>query len=377
MLLELTSLSREAYHSLISTGNDYVSAVQYLSSELKIRKFYPTLKKFYREPDLKERLIAAFLEAYPGSLKSSVTKRVQNWINETSSPRTREDIYIISFALHLSEEETSYLLAFVSDYGIHYRDPKDLAYAFCLRTQKTYEDAVQFARSLPAPYSQSQTSDPSAPRTQMIQKAFENIQSEEKFLEQYKNNLENFGAFHLKAHDIFSEYYDALCLLTSKTETSPDYDGEDLKELPIETIAETYLSLGIPLGKKRKHLSPVQKMLKDGWPSATTLVNMINKKENVRRKILLLLYIVTQNISDHQYRESDEDYLTAEERLDEHYWILNSILAECGMNALDPRNSYDWLVLYSLYTEPDESMEERMRSIIDICFADYPDALNI
>ena len=109
-------------------------------------------------------------------------------------------------------------------------------------------------------------------------------------------------------------------------------------------------------------------MLKNGWPHTTALSNILNQKENLTRKLLTLLYVVTQNIVDPEYTELDEAYLTPWQRLDEHRWILDSVLDRCGMNTLDPRNAWDWLVLYSLYTEPDEDMDERMQIIIRYLF---------
>ena len=72
---------------------------------------------------------------------------------------------------------------------------------------------------------------------------------------------------------------------------------------------------------------------------------------------------------DGEYRETDEDYLTPRERLDDHWFALNAILTDCGMPQLDPRNATDWLVLYAV-TAYEESMSERMEKVIEHIFAD-------
>ena len=40
------------------------------------------------------------------------------------------------------------------------------------------------------------------------------------------------------------------------------------------------------------------------------------------------------------------------------------------MPALDPRNATDWLIMYALTADGDESMSERMSQVIDHLFAD-------
>ena len=115
----------------------------------------------------------------------------------------------------------------------------------------------------------------------------------------------------------------------------------------------------------------IQKMLKADWPNATSLTNILNHKKDVSRKLLLLLYIVTEGVLNDDYDELDEEYLTDEQRLDEHWWRINLILNECGMNELDPRNAYDWLFLYSLNTNDTIGMNEKMEQVIQFLFPSH------
>lgn len=113
----------------------------------------------------------------------------------------------------------------------------------------------------------------------------------------------------------------------------------------------------------------VQRLIKYNWPNTTALKNIRNRRADVPRKLLLLLYVITENVVDGEYRETDEDYLTPRERLDDHWFALNAILTDCGMPPLDPRNATDWLVLYAV-TAYEESMSERMEKVIEHIFAD-------
>ena len=133
---------------------------------------------------------------------------------------------------------------------------------------------------------------------------------------------------------------------------------------------DSYLSLQMPFGRDRTNYSLVQKLLKRNWPNATTLKNIRSHRRDVPRKLLLLLYLITENVLDDAYDELDESYLSPEELFEEHWWRVNLMLRDCGMPTLDPRNAYDWLVLYSLNSGSgqDEAMAERMEAVIAALF---------
>ena len=67
-------------------------------------------------------------------------------------------------------------------------------------------------------------------------------------------------------------------------------------------------------------------MIKQGWPNATKLKNICARREDVPRKLLLLLYLITENVVDDAYDEMDESYLSPEELFEEHWWRVNLML---------------------------------------------------
>jgi hypothetical protein len=94
------------------------------------------------------------------------------------------------------------------------------------------------------------------------------------------------------------------------------------------------------------------------------------REEDVTRRVLLLLYLITEGGISNEDSDAyllDEDF-TDEERFEEHYWRLNSMLNDCGMGKIDPRNVFDWLILYCLKSSEDEAMSERMQTVLDIIF---------
>ena len=57
----------------------------------------------------------------------------------------------------------------------------------------------------------------------------------------------------------------------------------------------TYLSMRMPSQRKRSHYSLMQKLIKQNWPNTTAIKNIRGHVEDVPRKLLLLLYVVTED----------------------------------------------------------------------------------
>lgn len=362
---DLLTQSSDDQIRLISSGEmtPHMAACYLRDERIPLRNFGELLRDFYPHADLQERLTAAFQDASVSP--ASVSRRVQNWISGSFKPGSREDIFRLAFTLHLTEDQTSILLGFCSDYGIHYRNGRELIYAWFLRRGLSYQEAHDFFLTLPPLTADVPPAQVSSSITHELQKTFGLIQTTQKLRAAYITNLPVLGAFHLRAYRYFQRYLDHLI------RPSPNW-GRGEQDYSLETVMERYLSLHMPSGKNRANYSLTQKLIKRNWPNATALKNIRAQREDVPRKLLLLLYIITENVTDESYTELDEDYLTLEERLDDHWWIINAILLDCGMPPLDPRSAFDWLVLYALTASGDESMSERMEHVIDTLYADIP-----
>ena len=332
-------------------------AAEYLKEgQIVLRTFIDTLLDMYPFPDLQDRLITGFRS--DGDLKS-VGKKVRNWLKGQNQPTNREDIFRIAFALGLSEGQANHLLGICTDYGIHYRDGRDVVYAWFLRTGRTYGEAWDFFAALPEPERRGEApAEAGGQITHEIQAAFQRVQSLEELRTCYIANLDRFGGLHLRAYSYFRKYLDQL------THPVSSLDGEEEPDYSMGAVMDSYFSLQMPSGRDRSGYTAVQKLIKHNWPNTTALKNIRNRKEDVPRKLLLLLYVVTENVIDDSYHELDEDYITMQERLEDHWWTLNAILTDCGMPTLDPRNPTDWLVLYALAAD-EESMSERMEQVIE------------
>lgn len=359
-----TIQSEQEYDRLFSGEMTPAMAAKYLQDGcIVLRNFAETLCQLYPAADIKNRLITAFLEDDSSLNPDSISRKVRNWLSGQNQPTNREDIFHIAFALGLSESGTSLLLGLCTEYGIHYRDGKDVIYAWFLRKGYSYVQARDFFASLPPILQPDQVPEHNSSNlTHELHNIFNRVQTIEELCSCYIANLDNFGTLHMRAWFYFSKYLDQLIHPVSAwgEEEEPDYS--------IETVMTQYFSMQMPSGRDRRGYSVVQKLLKQNWPNATVLKNIRLKKEDVPRKLLLLLYVATENVMDDSYHEMDEEYITIQEKLEDHMWTLNAILTDCGMPVLDVRNAMDWLVLYAI-TAGEEPMSQRMESVIERIFA--------
>ena len=365
----LTQMSDREYQLIASGQLAPNMAAQYLKEErLQLRTFSDVLKEMYRSEDLMLRLIQQFQEDSPETNPKSITKKIQNWMNGKNRPTSREDIFHIAFALRLSIAQVNTLLGICTDYGIHYRETRDVVYSWFLLNQRTYFEAQRFLKTLPPLPVCEQLSfcTQSKNVTQELRDAFLLVRTEQELRTCYLANMQLMGHLHFRAYHHFQKYLDQLihpaCAWGGMKE--PDYS--------IEAVMEQYLSMKMPSTRSRSGFTVIQKLLKQNWPNATVLKNIRLRKEDVPRKLLLLLYVVTENVLDDEYDEMYEDYVTPDQRLEDHWWTLNAILSDCGMPPLDPRNATDWLILYSLAAD-DEPMSQRMEQVIEYMFADRQD----
>ena len=207
----LTHSSAIQYQQISSGEMSPEMAAGYLRDQrIPLRGFADTLREMYPYPDLQFRLTNAFRET-AGAAPPSVTRKVHNWLSGSSRPSDREDIFRIAFTLDLSEGQAGALLGLCTDCGIHYREGRDLVYAWFLRHDLGYQEARAFYLTLPpVPPEEERPETASDAVTQELLEAFLPIQTIEELRERYVENLSRMGTFHLRAYRYFQRYLDYL-----------------------------------------------------------------------------------------------------------------------------------------------------------------------
>ena len=225
-----------------------------------------------------------------------------------------------------------------------------------LRKGFDYLFADRLYRSLPGYNDENDGNGLSASVTYEIYDAFKYAENETEFRQLYTKHLGCFGQLHVRSFRYFEKYYSNLV----KPDSAIDIDE---KKYSVDTLMDKYLKLGIAYGRDRTKYSALQKIIKRNWPNATAIKNIKEHKTDVPRKLLLLLYIVTEN-------NIPDPEISAETSIADHWDTANAILADCGMAPLDPRNAFDWLMLYILSSEPEEAMSDKLEMVIKELYGD-------
>lgn len=313
--------------------------VAFFSSDFEIRTFSDVISRLYTKEDLEERLIEAV-----GS-----DRTVKNWLHDRNLPASRESAFQIAFALGLDEIGANELFLYLFGEGIHYRNETELIYAFALKNNQSYEAAKMTAAAFRDRGKYQEEN--GEPVTNVIRTAFTDVSSGEDLIAFILSHNMDFGRRRNTAYRYFMEMLSYL------------KGGED-DACSVEYITECYLRMGMPENRKTQQYDALQRMIKKYWPGLRSIKAMKNRKEDVSRKTLLLLYIVTGGIEKDDYDEMDEEYTTDADILLAHCRKLRKMMQDCNMRYLDPRNPFDFLVLYSLNAGREGLMSERMEEII-------------
>ena len=334
-------------------------ALRYLTGNLKLRTFTEVLCRYFPEEELKKRLISGLCEIEPQN-RESISRSVRNWLSGKYAPTSREELFKICFALALDEAQASELLSFMTDGGIHIRNTRELIFAYCLRTKKGYGYALELLASLQPPPQEGTTFDH---LTKSLLSAFETVQTDDELKHFYQQHFSAFGELHNTAYLLFMRFWELL------SQPALSYSNVENKYSTVK-IVDGYLRMELPLNKRTSCYSVLQKTIRKFWPNVTNITRMLSREEDVSRRVLLLMYLITEGgvtEKDSQAYLLDED-LTDSERFEEHYWRLNAMLNDCGFSRLDPRNVFDWLVLYCIKSSDDETMNERMQTALHAIF---------
>ncbi len=327
-------------------------AVAFLLNGMRVRSFQEILFQVCGTSDLEKRLVHALCAMLPGVQPASIRRKVRNWYSGKAMPTEREDVFQVCFALNLDPARAGKLLTLLTEQDIHYRNPREMVYAYALRYHLGYgyacHLAAQFAPQKEAPYSGSQE-----PVSQLIHQEFQSVRAEEDLFSFILRHRAQLGTTHNTAYSYFCKM---LTLLTGE-----DLAGEE--QYSMEYVADTYLRLNVPKDKKTGNYSDIQKMVKKYWPGPRSIKAMKSRQEDVNRKTLLLMYLVTGGVWEQDYDELDEAYIQPKEFLETHCQRMNKMLHECGMGPIDPRNVFDYLVLYCLRPEDTLYMSDRMAAL--------------
>lgn len=371
----MTAISYKAFDAATKTGVSAQEAAAMLMDHVEIRKFDDILYQFVPKPDARATLVEGLCADDPSRSRASIDKKVRGWLSGKYQPTAREDLLELCFVLRLNAADADAFLAMAGEEGLHWRDPRELVYAFALRHEMNYLQATALLkRVLP----ETEKADGEAPPdsfTPLIHQEAAEINTEEELKRYLAHTSSRLGSLHNSAYRQLMDFMQVL-------EKPQSYDGSEEARYTTREIVEKYLDKKLPSTRQGKKLDEKHRGILADWPDEITLSRMKNRKIDVTRKVLMLLFLATDGgeASAEDWLDEDWDEEEAEDQAAEadaafrsSYIRMNQMLSSCGYRMLDPRNPFDWVALYCMRVEDEsvsiDGLNERLSHVLDVLFA--------
>lgn len=355
-------LTQLMYRMATSQTLELRQALDHLREDAYVRPVRETLAKYAKRPPddtkaLQTFLVETLLEQSPeGTVRESVERKVRMWMKDSMQSISKSGAIQVSFALGLSVEEANVFLQRACGEGFHSRDPEEIIFLYALKEGLSYPEALVLQTEMEAKgLLRREKSGEQNLLTKFVRQdldALEGIAGLEDFLREYQGRL---GSFHNTAFEMFKGYLDLL----TGAEIDDGLEAED--RLSVREVTDVYLHERlIPriqrAAKKDLEggalvLSALQRDIQQNWPDETALSKMMNRRIDVSRKALILLFLATDGGLDDEGEDEER-----EEVFEDAYSRMNGMLVNCGFAPLDPRCAFDWMVLYCMCVDAEDSL---------------------
>lgn len=390
MQKEMTQLSKSIYNEAASGEMTVQEAIAFLEQQEKIRTLKEKLEKFYQGNNLRRTLVEGLMHNHPNMEKESIERRVRGWLNDSSRSVRKSDAIEICFILKLSVEEADQLVALISEEVLHWRNPDEIVFIFALKQGLDYCEALELNSQM-SKLLEKVKEDKNPPEnsfTPIIRTEISALNTKEELADYLKQAVPRLGRCHNNAYKLFTEMMDIL-EHPRFYETIEQAELFDRERLTIRDILKEYFYESNVLYAKRivreskkkdsklkeeekRVFSAIQEKVSASWPDETALSKMKSRKTDVTRKVLILLFLATDQGMD--MGEDVDDEPTEDEVFEDLYERLNDMLILCGFQTLDPRNPFDWLILYCICVQDMFDVDIRMREIFREMFGQRVEA---
>lgn len=400
--------------------NSVEEAMETLLTYKHFRTLGDVLRSFTPDPDIKKRLVSGLCIWFPDDKPTSIDRKVRNWLNGKTLSISKQDAYIISRILELSLEQADSFLKYAAGEGIHWRNPEDIIWCYSILHHLSHAETwklFQQVESKKSPIShQSQVSTESS-TADVFEKLQPVLYQDEAtlfaFLTKEQNRL---GYLHNTAYSQFTKYMDLLkrgytedgiealfkeMTREEKNKAKIRVDGDIGPHKPdpisVRDILETYFYRNlIPVQVRGKDasenaFSAIQRSIRQNWPDESILSKMESRKIDVSRKVLILLFMATDGCStafSDEYTEDDPftsgycaDFFVEDEYVESPedvflsiYTRLNIMLSDCGFPQLDPRNPFDWIILFCISSGDLWESDARLQELLEKMYPATPDS---
>jgi len=343
---KLTQVSMEDMNAVIRLRRNSDFARRYLESGIHTRSFPETMLQYSKLSDLTSLRVGLFrLQDFEGeSSGDSLRRKIDNWLKGKAVPSSREQLIRICYALEMDLESAQNFIATVGEGGLHYRNPEELTWLYGLREGLPYNRVVSLQRLITG------VKIGGAGTTMDIAQEFYRIKTVDEYVRFVSKKAESLGRLHNTAYRHFKRF---MAILTGPGDS---LNGVVEETYTVRDVVRMYLRMPAQSGKAGGVLASI---LNRHWPDEVLLSRIMNRQIDVPRKVLTLLFLITDGADDNASDSDDPAELFAD-----RYRRLNLLLDECGYCQLDPRNAFDWLALYCMYCDEDMEVSERMREVL-------------
>lgn len=331
---------------------------------------------------LSDLLKREFALLTPGLSADAIRKKISSWLLSDTHSISKESAIQLAFLFTSDISEAENLIMLLCGERLHWRDPKELIFGFSLNTGHSYQEAVNLFYNLEEKgIFQTLDEDPDV-FTESLEYDLLHINTSEELESYLFEHRKQLGKLHNTARSTASELLDFLkrppdagFLEVEDSSLSESGNARYLNQdrSVQEIVLENLYGCIIPRtkraskGKKSEKLvlDSLQRSVREGWPDATTLSKMENKKLDVTRKTLILLFMASDGANTIY---SDWHDATREDVFEDRLTRLNAMLIDCGYALIDPRLPFDWMVLFCLCDEENFINEEKMLQFLSAVF---------
>lgn len=342
-------LAESEVERIIRLSRNAEFARAYLEKGIRVPTFPEILAEYSGVTDasaLREKLCTRLQGMIGEPNAASIRRKVSVWFTGKTAPENRGQLVRIVFALDMSDEQAQNFLACAGGGCLHQRNPIELAYLYALRSRLGYNEACHLIERIRHIAIGGQG------KTEVLENEFTKIRGEDEFVDFIRQQRMNLGALHNTAYEYFQEYMEVL--------TKPPDSFPHLPEraYSVREIVQMYLKP--PAGSS----SVLGKTLRAHWPDEKTLSQIANRRQDVPRKVLILLFLITDGAENSLYVNDAAVSDDARVLFDDRFRRVNQMLDDCGYSQLDPRNVFDWLMLYCMYDHGELNGNERLQAVL-------------
>lgn len=377
---EMTEFSARMFDLARNYELSVKDAVKLLKEQAVIRTLGDKLVKFAKDKDVRQTLTEGLMANDPQLKKDAAQRKVRDWLNNAERTIDKKTAIELCFILGLSLEEADSFLAMVSEEGFHWRDPEDMVYAFAILHKMSYPEAKKLCGEIVSECKSGGESKESY--TDLAREKVQTLETADELKAYVKEMSSKLGSYHNTAYSLFMKYLTVLeendsefteFMFTENAKNVIKEDGMTDVEISDECLHAGVFRNLREKGKKAGQLSIIEKNLKASWPDNATLSHIKKRREDVTRKVLILLFLATDGAQDYSAElsydvDADDDYIlfdeeeemTPEEVFEDTYSRLNDVLTLSGFAPIDPRSPFDWMVLYCMCVSEAWETDERM-----------------